>query len=290
MKPMPTTTHSGEKTNKSTGYQKSERKMKNAHEEMRRRIKALTDEELVNMIDGNPQDYTEEGLLIARQEAESRGSLEGLYKKIENKYGSPQEQTESIAEQETPETPTSDAGRDSSPRKTWSFRSRTLKEETLLEEWSMLVLQGAGNAPGVLDEIQLLLESSKIPGECKWLIEEVKSSNLIFKTKREFLIVEIDQFKDYHNYICIRDYGVHLDCSRFLTVEPGFLKKKLLTNLGMDETRLSTPRNIMLHQDLQAWNTVVDYAVKTSVESLLTRLGQDIKLMPRESRKVLDIW
>ena len=28
-----------------------------------------------------------------------------------------------------------------------------------------------------------------------------------------------------HLHVGVRDYGVHLDCYRFLTVEPGFLKK-----------------------------------------------------------------
>jgi len=264
--------------------------MKENNDAMRKRIQTLSDEELLNMVDRDPQDYTEEALGVARQEANNRGGIEKLYNIVGMKFEPNQDRP--IPPEETENTEVDDLkSSESAPSHTSLFkRTRTLKEETLLEEWSMLVIQGAGSAPQVLDQIQSFLEASKIPGECKWSIEEVKSSNLIFKTRRDFLIVEIGQFKDYHNYICIRDYGVHLDCCRFLTVEPGFLKKKLLTKLGMDETRLSTPRNIMLHQDLQAWNAVVDYAVKTSVESLLARLGQDIKLMPRESKKILDIW
>jgi hypothetical protein len=166
----------------------------------------------------------------------------------------------------------------------------TLKEETIMNEWSTVVLQGAGNAPAVLNGIQQRLQASQIPGNCTWSVEEVKSGSILFRTRREFLIVDLEQFKDYHMYIGIRDYGVHLDCCRFLTIEPGFLKKMAADKLYGDSQLLSTPKNILVHQDLRAWVTVVHHAVLDSVDEILTKLGQDPKLMQRGSKGMLEIW
>jgi hypothetical protein len=165
-----------------------------------------------------------------------------------------------------------------------------LKEETILNEWSTVVLQGAGNASAVLNGIQQRLQASQIPGNCTWSIEECKSGGFLFKTKRELLIVDLEQFKDYHIYVGIRDYGTHLDCCRFLTIEPGFLKKMVSTGIAKDENFLSAPKNILVHQDLRAWVTVVHHAVLDSVDDILNKLGQDPKLMQRGSKGMLEIW
>jgi len=103
--------------------------------------------------------------------------------------------------------------------------TRKLKEEGILDEWGMVVDSAAGNVRIVLDDIQRRLKESRIPMGCSWRIEEVKSKHLIGRVRRNMLFVTIEQFSDYHMYIGIRDYGAHLDCCRFLTLEPGKVKK-----------------------------------------------------------------
>lgn len=166
----------------------------------------------------------------------------------------------------------------------------TLKEESILNEWSMLLEKAAGSAPQLLEAIQKKLKEAQIPGECTWSIEEVKSSGWFAKVRREFLVVDLKEFKDYHMYIAARDYGVHLDCCRFLTVEPGFLKKFAAERLTGYADALSAPKNILLHQDLRAWVTVVHHAVVDSTEELMTKLGQDTKFLNRGSKGFLEIW
>jgi hypothetical protein len=166
----------------------------------------------------------------------------------------------------------------------------TLKEEAIKEQWSTIVDHGAGQTSGVLSEIQERLREAQIPGECTWSVEEVKSSTWIARVRREFLIVDLKEFKDYHLYIGIRDYGVHLDCCWFLTIEPGLLKKWASQRLTGDAEGLSGPANILIQQDLRAWLTVVHHAVLDSVNSLLTKLGQDPKLLQRKSKGMLEIW
>lgn len=166
----------------------------------------------------------------------------------------------------------------------------TLKEESILNEWSMLLMGARGNSSLLLENVQAKLKAAEIPGECKWKIEEVKSSGWFAKVRREFLIVDLEEFKDYHMYIAARDYGVHLDCCRFLTVEPGFLKKFAAERLTGYADALSAPKNILIHQDLRAWVTVVHHAVVDSTEELMTKLGQDTKFLNRGSKGFLEIW
>lgn len=166
----------------------------------------------------------------------------------------------------------------------------TLKEETILNEWAMVLDHAAGNVEIVLDNIQKRLNESKIPGECDWQVREVKSQGFFSRVRREFLFVSLKEFSDYHMYIGIRDYGAHLDCCRFLTVEPGFFKKWLSQKLTGDVEALSAPKNILIHQDLRAWTTVVHHCVLDSIESLMTELGKDPRLLQRQSKGFLEIW
>jgi hypothetical protein len=153
-----------------------------------------------------------------------------------------------------------------------------------------MVDRGAGRAATVIDAIQTKLREAEIPGGCAWSVQEVQSSGFFSKTRREFLIVQLENFRDYRIYVCIRPYGVHLHCSWFLTVEPGFLKKWASEKLSGFSDMLSAPRNIMVHQDLQAWVSVVHQAVSSSVSELMKTLGQDPGRMQQGSKGFLQIW
>jgi hypothetical protein len=166
----------------------------------------------------------------------------------------------------------------------------TLKEETILNEWAAMVDHGSGQSDFIVNEIQKRLEEAKIPGDCDWSVEEVKSSTWFSKVRRDFLIVTLEQFKDYRIYVAARDYGVHLDICRFLTVEPGFFKKTISERLTGDESALSAPKNILVHQDLRAWVTVVHHAVTDSVAALMTKLGQNPAKLDVKSKGFLEIW
>lgn len=166
-----------------------------------------------------------------------------------------------------------------------------LKEETVLNQWSMLVDGAAGRGNEVLDEIQSRLTAARIPGNCEWSVEEVESGGMFSKTKREFLIVRLDQFSDYRNYVGVRPYGTHLDCCRFLTVEPGFFKRELSKAMTNGEgNALSVPKNLLVEQDLHAWVTVVHHCVLDGVKALYQKLGQDPSGIRRETKGFLQVW
>jgi hypothetical protein len=166
----------------------------------------------------------------------------------------------------------------------------TLKEETILDQWNMMVDGAAGHADAVLKDVSERLRAAQIPGDCTWETDEVKSSGWFSRVRREFTIVRLEQFSDYRMYIAARDYGVHLDVCRFMTVEPGFFKKHLAEKLTGSGEALSAPKNILIEQDLRAWMTVVHHCVVDSVEALMGTLGQDKSKLKRESRGVLSVW
>lgn len=164
-----------------------------------------------------------------------------------------------------------------------------LDSESVIDQWSTIVDGAAGNATEVLDEIRQRLEAAEIPGECTWEVEEVKSGGFLTRTRREFLVVRLKEFKDYRIYVAARDYGSHLDVCRFVAVQAGVLKSMLAEKIGGDKNSLSGPTNILVAQDLRAWVTVVHHAVLDSVEALLSRLGHESHLR-RESQGALAVW
>ena len=164
----------------------------------------------------------------------------------------------------------------------------TLKEETILDQWSMILDYAAGNQDDLLDDIVNRYEESKIPGRLEKSV--VQSSGWLSKVKREFLIITNDNFADYHMYIAARDYGIHLDVCRFLTIEPGRFKKMLSNRLAGDADALSAPKNILVEQDLRAWVTVAHHCVVGAVEEVMKKLKQDPSKIQRESKGYLNVW
>ena len=164
-----------------------------------------------------------------------------------------------------------------------------LDSESVIDQWSMIVDSAAGNATDVLDDIKRRLESARIPGECTWDVEEVKSGGFLARTRREFLVIRLKEFKDYRIYVAARDYGVHLDVCRFVAVQAGVLKGMIAEKIAGDKTALSGPTNILVAQDLRAWVTVVHHAVLEAIEALDQRLGRK-SYLKRESQGVLAVW
>lgn len=167
----------------------------------------------------------------------------------------------------------------------------TLKEETILNQWTMLVGGAAGHAQEVYADIGQRLEEARIPGQCKWTLDEVQSGGFLAKVRREFMIVRVEQFTDHRTYIGVRDYGTNLSCCRFLTVEPGFFKREISKAItGGEDRLLSTPKNILAEQDLSAWVTVVHHCVVDAIKALVQKLGQDPAGVRTETKGFLQVW
>lgn len=169
--------------------------------------------------------------------------------------------------------------------------SITLKEETVLNQWSTLIDRAAGHTDELFEEIQGQLKMAQIPGGCTWSVEEIKSSTWVSRVRRDFLVIKLEQFSDYRNYVGIRDYGINMDVCRYLTCEPGFFKKKISEKFfAGDPLGISSPKNILVEQDLTAWATVAHHCVLDGVSVLLKKLGQDPSKLRRETKGVLEVW
>ncbi len=86
--------------------------------------------------------------------------------------------------------------------------SVTLKDEKLIDQWSVVLEEAAGREDLLLQNIQLLLQNSELPG-VRWDPIEAAPSALkgFFGKKRNFLRVTCDGLKDYRMYVGARDYG-----------------------------------------------------------------------------------
>jgi len=261
--------------------------------ELAKRIKNLTDEELLNMVDGDSADFTEEALEVAREEVKARGGTESLYRKIEEQMEQIRQENEKIQMQEELESAEAFERDMHAPRRQGLFsETRKLKDETVNRYLHNMIPGASGHAEQVIVQIQDLIKAVDMPLSCRWGVMEVKTKHLIQRVRRDFLIVESDDFPDHHIYISVRDFGIFLDCIIIFTVEPGVLKKFFSKKLtGTDDVEaLSRPRNMLKLQDHGSWTTAVEYCYSQAIDSLVERLGKKPSQVLSREKIFLDIW
>jgi len=166
---------------------------------------------------------------------------------------------------------------------------KTLKDEKIVDNWTMVIGGGQEKADYVFDIVQKLLEANQAPG-VKWELGEVTPSFFkgLFGRKRDFLLVTNEAFKEYKMYIGARDYGTNLDVQWFLACEPGFFQRlgdKMDQAVGM-----ISMLDIFAQQDLRAYVTVVHHCLLNAVDALLDDLGQDKSKVNRQSKGFLEVW
>ena len=260
-------------------------------DEFEQGLRGMSDEDLLDMIDKNPEEYTSDAIRAAKEEAERRGGVEKLYELIDAKFQLISEQEDQAqAEQEKLYAEAVREGEHALLPHGLFSGTRTLKDETLSEVQFAQIRDAADHAESVIDDIKKKLEAACMPLDCRWGVVEVKTKSWISRVRRDFLIVELSEFPDYHTYISVRSFGTYLDCMRALTIEPGFVKKFLSRKLAGDEEALSAPKNILKHQDLNTWNEIVKDCMKRSVDELVERLGQKPGQVQYGEKKFLDIW
>lgn len=269
--------------------------MANDNEQLRKRIAAKSHAELREILDAPEGTYKAETIQFAQEELDMRPLPEEL-PPPEPPHVELDDTLPAITQRETDslEAPAkafvADTSRDMRERLPRSNRVLTLKDECIRDGWAEMVYQGAEQGDTVLNAIHDRLLEAEIPGNCLWTLQEVQSSGLLSRVRREFLIVTWDEFRDYRQYICVRDFGIHLHCSWMVTVEPGMLKKWLSEKLTDHGDALSAPKNILVHQDLVAWTSIVRSAVILSVHELMKELEQEIPPVQFGSKDFMKIW
>lgn len=252
-------------------------------DELRKRAEQLSDEDLLNMIDKNPADFTPDALAAAEAEAQARGGKEHLYQKIESEIESQMQQQQLDDEERWEELANESWQGDLSGK-------RTLKDETILEVAYFMLRGASGHSQKLVDSIQRKLEESRMPCPARWGVVEVQTKGWISRVRRDFLVVAHDDFPDYHQYVAIRDFGIYLDSIRVFTVEPGFIKKFIAKKLSGDPEGLSAPKNVLKHHDLHSWNVVVNDCVRLAMDELVEELGKKPNSVRSGTKTFLDIW
>jgi hypothetical protein len=168
----------------------------------------------------------------------------------------------------------------------------TLKDEKIIDRWSMIVENGQGNAEQIYKDTENFIKESKAPGIA---IERVKVRPSwlkgLFGNERNYMMVTNEGLGDYRMFIGARDYGDNLDVQWYLTCEPGFFKKTLSDVLtkGASDKALSFSLDLFQQQDLTAYSTVIHHCLLKSLEKLMAGMGQDTSKIDRKSKGFLGI-
>jgi len=189
----------------------------------------------------------------------------------------------------------------------------TLKEEKIIDRWSILIEGAGGKGKEVFQKTEARLQKIEAPNIIV-KSQEVRPSilsGLIYRKQRPFLTVTNKYLKGYTMLIGARDYGKQLSVFWYLIMEPKGLLK-ILRILGSPKLIIFTfpivlpliayqsifkrkksvfPGALDLFdlEELTCYATTGHHAVLETVEELMTDLGQDTSKIDRKSRGFLGI-
>jgi hypothetical protein len=172
------------------------------------------------------------------------------------------------------------------------FGKVTLKDEKIIDRWSMVVEGGQGLTEQIYTDTEAFIKETRAPG-INFDRVQVRPSWLkgFFGNERSYLMVTNDALGDYRMFVGARDYGNNLDISWFLTCEPGFFSKKLSSVLtsGASDKALALNLDIFQQQDLNAYATVVHHCLLKAIEKMMASMGRDVSQIDRKSKGFLGI-
>jgi hypothetical protein len=156
--------------------------------------------------------------------------------------------------------------------------AKTLDPERIVDRSETLIEDGSGRGETFLDALEAELDAADIPGGCSWEVCEVKHAGY-----EPSLLIRVQRLPDLRVYVSARDYGVHLQVSRIITIEPGWLKRTFAEKTYGDPLALSIPGDVRGKQDLSAFVAVVQHCVKTAAEPLVEKRSRGQARIRRNS-------
>jgi hypothetical protein len=168
----------------------------------------------------------------------------------------------------------------------------TIREEKILDNWSVLIEGGHGRAEDFYNAVVELIRERDFPGlKLENIIVQIGERTGIFGKfiERDYLRVLNEQkpLKDFRIYVGARDYGKDLNVCWYLTCEPGLFSQLLgFTSKGYGfEWKLK----MFAQEDLTAYVTSVHHSILKAVETLMRKLGQDFSKIDRKSKGFLGV-
>lgn len=171
-------------------------------------------------------------------------------------------------------------------------RKVILKDEKILESWSVLIENAQGKGEEVYTQTSNFIQESRAPGVTSEMatVRTGETTGFFGKlVERNYFMVFNERLKDYRMYVGARDYGNNLNVSWYLTVEPGVLKSLLSGVVTKDPRGLSLSLGLFQREDLFAYVTAVHHCLLKSVERIMQSLNQDPSKIDRKSRGFLGI-
>ena len=189
----------------------------------------------------------------------------------------------------------------------------TLKEEKIIDRWSVLIERAEGKGNEIFEKTKARLQKVEAPNIIV-KSQEVRPTlfgGLVYRKQRPFLTVTNKYLRGYTMLIGARDYGKQLSTFWYLVMEPKGLLK-LLHILGNPKLliltfpivvplflyqRIFKRKKSVLPDDLDVFDleeltcyaTTGHHAVLETVEELMSGLGQDPSKIDRKSRGFLGV-
>lgn len=163
----------------------------------------------------------------------------------------------------------------------------TLKKEVVVDEWWTLVEGAADKVEQVFKDTEDNIKNSKAP-DVSFERVKVSSSFLggVFGGQRDFIHIKDKHLPKFDMYIGVRQYGTHLDCTWYLTNEPGLIWRLINMALVFFKRKLVLNLTLFDEHDLRVYATVVHHCFRTAVEKITKVTGQEI---PKSSKGFLGI-
>src|SRR5687768_14745624 len=156
----------------------------------------------------------------------------------------------------------------------------TIRKDRVLDNWQKIVDNGSGNRDSIYTKTETYLTQASLPN-VTWRRDAVNTG--LFKTTREFIVVNHGELREYVMFLCARDYGQHLDCAWYVTCRPGLFKRAVSKAAVGHQNALSLNLDVFNQQDLEAWVSCVHHAFLRSIQELMEELKQDITGMNTRS-------
>lgn len=177
-----------------------------------------------------------------------------------------------------------------------------LREEKILEKWSVLVQNAQGKGKEIIEKAAKLIQQSNAPGvkaEMARVFPKVAPGFLeskFFKgleqKGRDYLMITNENIKSMRLLVGAQDYGNNLFVSWYLVCEPGILSKIFSAFSGKKEEGskwVPIITDVFMEEELTAYTTLIHHSVLEAVEALMVSVGQDFSKVDRKSRGFMGI-
>jgi hypothetical protein len=178
------------------------------------------------------------------------------------------------------------------------FGPKKIKQEKIVEQWTMLIEGANGQGERVINDTLRAIEKLEVPN-IYVSRQERKAGNGFIKGSRQFLIAEHKLLDTHDMYINARDYGKQLFVSWYLMEEPiGFWRRfkrnpirailswpfvvtaRILGGGG----KIYSLTNLFDVEELAAYVTTVHHALEASVKAMMEDQKLDFTKIENRTR------